>query len=161
MKAAFVAALCILIASPSVAQTGKIDGYEGYKFGMTLEQALKVRASAKQTQCDFNGVTTCIEYQTTVSAFLAKVTVQFAPATPLLLSKILVTLYGEPIDHGCTEIGKELLKLLASKYGNDPFIKDHVATWASSEGGSVSLTALCISPDTGINIISYQPTGPL
>jgi hypothetical protein len=163
-KAALVIALCPLIASvaapsASVAQTRKIDGYEGYKFGMTLEQALKVRPSAKQTQCEYQNVTQCIEYETTVSAFPAKVTVQFHPA----VVQILVTFYSmdDPIDRSCREIGKELLKLMVPKYGSDPFIKDHKATWTSPEGGSVSLTALCTGPEKGINIISYQPTGAL
>jgi hypothetical protein len=52
MKSILAIAVCTLVGavaapSASVAQTKKVDGYEGYKFGMTLEQALKVRPSAK------------------------------------------------------------------------------------------------------------------
>jgi hypothetical protein len=61
MNAALAIAVCTLVgAAPnaSVAETKKVDGYEGYKFGMTLEQALKVRPYAKQIQCDYDDATT-------------------------------------------------------------------------------------------------------
>jgi hypothetical protein len=72
MNAALAIAVCTLVGAvtapnASVAETKKVDGYGGYKFGMTLEQALKVRPYAKQIQCDYDDVTTCIEYQTTIS----------------------------------------------------------------------------------------------
>jgi hypothetical protein len=159
---------CILfivsvVPTASVAQIKRVDGFEGYTFGMTLNQALAVRPTATQTQCDYNGVTTCIEYQTTISAFSAGVVVQFRKAVPLLLSKILVTVHSfdEPNDLPCYQVGKELLRLLSAKYGSDPFVNDHTATWAFAEGGAVSFAALCANKDKGINIISYQPSNAL
>jgi hypothetical protein len=49
-----------------MAQIKKVDGYDGYKFGMTIDQALKVKSAAKQkTPCDYQGVPVCLEYATT------------------------------------------------------------------------------------------------
>jgi hypothetical protein len=168
MNAALAIAVCTLVGAvtapnASVAETKKVDGYEGYKFGMTLEQALKVRPYARQIQCDYDDATTCIEYESTISGFPATVTVQFRPTNQLLLSKILIAFSSmdEPIDHTCPEVGKALLKLLLPKYGEDPLIKDHQVTWSSPEGGSVSLSVLCIGPEKGLNVISYQPSSAL
>jgi hypothetical protein len=165
MKSTFAIALCTLVgvvSAPrnSAAQTKKVDGFEGYRFGMTLEQALKIRPSAKQTKCEYTGVAACLEYGTTVSAFPATVAVQFERANPLLLTQILITIHSmdDPIDHTCRDVTKELLKLMVPKYGDKPLVEDHKVTWASSEGGSVSLTSLCIGPEKGINVISYMPS---
>jgi len=157
--------LCIGSAMParSVAQVRRVEGFEGYKFGMTLDEALAVRPSAKQTQCDYNGVAVCIEYPTTVSAFSGRVVVQFKKTKTLLLSKILVTIrsFDEQRDPPCHDVGKEISKLLVTKYGNNPYVKDHTATWAFAEGGAVSFLALCMSKEKGMNVISYEPSSAL
>jgi hypothetical protein len=156
----FVGAL--FLADRSMAQMKKVEGYDGYKFGMTIEQAKKVKPAAKQTHCDYADVVTCLEYKTTVSAFSATVTVQFKGATPLL-SQILITLYSldDPVRDSCRVVGKAVLSPLVDKYGNNPLVKDHVATWASPEGGLVSLDALCVDDVHGVNIITYKPSSPL
>jgi hypothetical protein len=146
-----------------MAQIRKVDGYDDYKFGMTIDQALKVRPAAKQkTPCDYVGVPVCLEYATTVSVFSATVNVQFEGDTPLL-SQILITISSldEPVPRPCREVGKEVLSLLVGKYGKHPFIKDHEATWTSPDGGSVSLLALCVGENKGVNVISYRPSSPL
>ena len=71
------------------AQIDKVDGYDGYRFGMTLDQAKKIKPAAKQTPCDFVQVVACLEYAITISAFPATVTVQFEGATPAL-SQIII-----------------------------------------------------------------------
>jgi hypothetical protein len=146
-----------------MAQIKKVDGYDDYKFGMTVDQALKVRPAAiRKTPCDYVGVPVCLEYATTVSVFSATVNVQFKGDTPLL-SQILITIRSldEPVRHPCREVGKEVLSLLVDKYGKRPFIKDHAATWTSPAGGSVSLLALCADESKGVNVISYRPSSPL
>ena len=142
-----------------MAQMKKVDGYDDYKFGMTVDQALKVRLAAKRnTPCDYSGVPVCLEYATTVSVFPATVNVQFQGDTPLL-SQILITIRSldEPVRRPCHEVGKEVLRLLVDKYGTHPFIKDRAATWTSPEGGSVSLLALCVDENKGVNVISNRP----
>jgi len=151
------------VPDPVMAQIKKVDGYDGYKFGMTIDQAKKVKPAAKQTRCEYPGVATCLEYETMVSAFPATVVVQFRGDTPLL-SQILLTIrsFDKPVRHSCREVGEEVLKLLAAKYGDSPFIKDHTAAWTSPEGGSVSLLALCVGEaGGGINVITYKPSSPL
>jgi hypothetical protein len=145
------------------AQIERVDGYDGYKFGMTIDQAKQVKPSAKQTRCEYVNVTICLEYATKISIFPATVAVQFKGATPLL-SRILLTIKSLPepvVRHPCREVGKEVLKLLIAKYGDSPLIKDHTATWTSPGGGSVSLLALCVGEAGGINVITYEPTSPL
>ena len=82
--------------------------------------------------------------------------------TPLL-SQILLTIRSldEPVRYPCHDVGKEVLKLLVSKYGERPMIKDHEATWTSPDGGSVSLLALCVDDLKGLNVITYRPSSPL
>jgi hypothetical protein len=149
------------VASDGVVAQTKVDGYDGYKFGMTIDQAKRIKSAAKQTRCEYVDVSTCLEYRTMVSVFPATVTVQFKGAAPLL-SQIIITIrsLADP-SHSCREVGREVLKLLTAKYGNDPFVKDHEATWASPEGGSVSLLALCIGEVEGINVITYKSSSPL
>jgi hypothetical protein len=162
---AVLAGICNASRAEDLAQSRlrRVEGFEGYKFGMTLDEALAVRPTAKTTQCDYKGIAACIEYQTTLSAFSASVAVQFRKAAPLLLSRILVRIrsFGEPNDPRCYEAGREILKLLVAKYGSEPFIKDRTATWASAEGGAVSLLTLCANEDKGINIITYEPSSAL
>jgi hypothetical protein len=145
-----------------MAKIKKVDGYDGYKFGMSIDQALNVKPAAKQkTPCDYQDVPTCLEYATTVSVFSARVNVQFKfeNGTPLL-SQVLLTI-DEPVRHPCHEVGRELLHLLVDKYGEHPVIENHKATWTSPDGGSVSLLALCVTEVQGVNIISYKPSSPL
>ena len=140
-----------------------MDGYDGYKFGMTIDEALKVKfAAKKKTPCDYQGVPVCLEYATTVSAFPATVSVQFQfdGNTPLL-SQILLTVRSLDDRYPCPDVGKEVLKLLVAKYGERPMIKDHEATWTSPDGGFVSLLALCVDDFRGLNVISYRPSSPL
>ena len=146
-----------------MAQIQKVDGYDGYKFGMSIDQAKNIKPAAKQTRCEYVSVDACLEYATTISVFPATVSVQFKGATPLL-SQILLTIrsFPEPVvRHPCREVGEEVLKLLAAKYGTNPLVKDRTATWTSPHGGSVSLLALCVGEVGGINVITYAPSSPL
>lgn len=146
------------------AQIEKVDGYDGYKFGMTIDQAKRVKPSAKQTRCEYaSGPMWCLEYATRVSDFPAEVTVQFPGATPLL-TQILVTFRSLPDNvprYSCREVGKEILKLLIAKYETDALLKGHTVTWTSPHGGSVSLTSLCVGEVEGINVVTYRTSNPL
>ena len=144
------------------AQIKKVDGYEGYKFGMTLDQAKKVNPSAQQTRCTYVSVTACLEYPTTVSIFPAMVVVQFEGAPPLL-RQVLLTIKSsaETLIRSCTEVTTEVVKLLIAKYGNRPLVRGFEAVWASPDGGSVILSAFCTNKDEGLNIIAYTSSSPL
>jgi hypothetical protein len=151
------------VSGRAMAQIKQVEGYDGYKFGMTIDQAKKVKPAAKQTRCEFAGVATCLEYKTKLSAFPATVTVQFKGEAPLL-SQILITIRSldKPVLHSCRDVGEEVLRLLVAKYGDKPFIKNHEATWTSPEGGSVSLLSLCVGEaGNGVNVITYTLSSPL
>lgn len=146
-----------------IAGMKKVDGYDGYKFGMTLDQALQIKPFAKQkTPCGYKGVPVCLEYATAVSGFPARVDIQFEGSAPLL-SRILLTIssFEESVRHTCAEVGKVVLGLLADKYGKDPVVDDRKTTWTSPDGGSISLLTLCVHDRKGINVIGYEPSGPL
>jgi hypothetical protein len=151
-----------LASATALAQLGKVEGYDGYKFGMTVDQARAVKPIAKQTPCDFVNVITCLEYETRVTAFPATAIVQFTGAPPLL-SAVLLTIRSsdEPSGPMCHEIGQEVLSLLLARYGAKPLIRTHAAIWASPEGGSVSLLARCDGEGRGTNIIVFKPSGAL
>lgn len=111
----------------------KVDGYDGYKFGMTLDQALQIKPFVKQkTPCGYKGVPVCLEYATTVSGFPARVDIQFEGSAPLL-SRILLTIssFEVSVRHTCAEVGKVVLGLLADKYGKDPVVDDRKTTWTA------------------------------
>jgi hypothetical protein len=146
----------------ALAHLGKVEGYDGYKFGMTVDQARTVKPIAKETPCDFVNVITCLEYETRVAAFPATAIVQFT-GTPPLLSAVLLTIRSsdEPAGPTCHQIGQEVLSLLRARYGAKPLIRNHAAIWASPEGGSVSLLARCDGEDRGSNIVVFKPSGAL
>jgi hypothetical protein len=135
----------------------KIDGYGGYKFGMTVEQALRVNPAARLTDCDDSDATACLVYTTAISAFSASVTVQFA-GTTARVSKILVTIdtAENAQAHSCLNVGQEILKLLVDTYGASSRVEGCETTWVSPEGGSVSLLSLCVG-SRGVNVLGYSP----
>lgn len=155
-------ALSLLGTGSAMAQAPKIDGYDGYRFGMTVEEASKVKGGAQYASCDFKDVVGCIEYPVTVSAFPARVSVQFKGQTPRIV-QVIVTFDSlrEPIKNPCKAVSKEIVRLLATKYGDAPHVQKGTATWASPNGGAVEMSSLCLDETTGINLIVYRPSAAL
>ncbi|WP_422033965.1 hypothetical protein [Reyranella sp.] len=145
-----------------LAQVPKIDGYDGYRFGMTIEEATKVKTGLSYVSCDFKDVVGCIQYPVTVSAFPAQVSVQFKGATPRVV-QIVVSFDSlrEPNKNPCRAISKEVFRLMAAKYGDAPLVKKGTATWASPNGGAVEMSSLCLDEATGMNVIVYRPSASL
>lgn len=112
----------------AAAQVDKIDGYEGFAFGMTMEQAVAIRPGSKVEPC---GVVGCIEYTTNVSGFPATVDVQFGGDPPLVTKVVLVIEsmnVADAANRPCTAITSELGRQLATKYGKTFLIKRNTAT---------------------------------
>jgi hypothetical protein len=148
-------------ADAPVSQPTQVDGYQDYKFGMTLEQARIINPAAAYTKCNYVGVVACLEYPTTISAFPAKVVVQFTGAPPLLTQVVIsFDALNEPVRFPCSMVATELTKLLAAKYGRQPFTDQFDTTWAFANGSSVKLSAMCLG-NKGMNIIVYRPSNPL
>jgi hypothetical protein len=68
----------------------KLDGYGGYKFGMTLEQAFAVRRDVKITQCEYENVYRCIERQGNFFGHAGTIVVQISGRTKRV-NKIVLT----------------------------------------------------------------------
>jgi hypothetical protein len=134
-----------------------IDGYGGYKFGMSIEQALRVNPAARLAPCDDADATACLAYATAISNFSALVTVQFTGAAPRV-SRILVTIDADENGQSrpCPSVGREILGLLVDTYGASSRVEGYETTWVSSEGGSVSLLSLCVG-SKGVNVLGYSP----
>ena len=165
-RATLVRALMVvgLVVSslPAAAQMAKVEGYDGYLFGMTVDQAMRVKAGVKYAPCDFKDVVGCIEYDAMVSAFPTRVVVQFKGASPRLAQVVLqFDSLREPIQHPCKVVTAELVRLLVARYGGEPLIVQGVATWTSPEGGSVSFSQLCIDEKRGFNSVLYRPSAAL
>jgi hypothetical protein len=144
-----------------VSQPTQVDGYQDYKFGMTVEQARIINPAAAYTKCDYVGVVACLEYPTTISAFPAKVVAQFTGVPPLLTQVVIAfNALNEPVRFPCSMVARELRMLLAAKYGRQPFTDQSNTTWAFANGSSVQLSALCLG-DKGITTIVYRPSNPL
>lgn len=146
----------------ALAQVPKIDGYDGYRFGMTVEEAAKVKAGPSYASCEFTDMVGCIQYPVTVSAFPALVSVQFKGATPRVVQIIIsFDSLKEPDKYPCEAVAKEVFRLMAAKYGRPPLFKKGIATWASPNGGAVEFSTLCLNETTGMNVIIYRPSAPL
>ena len=155
--------VCLLLsAGPASAQIAAINGYDGYRFGMSVEQAARVRPQAPYTRCQFQNVVGCVEYETNVANYKAKVIIQFK-GNPVSLGQIVVQ-FGQiedPIEYPCRQAGKVILGLLIDKYGAHPRTQSHKATWTSPYGGQVSFTDLCVDDQRGLSIVAYSPSNPL
>ena len=159
-----VAAVAAAMIGPwtARAQMPKVEGYDGYTFGMTVEQARHVKPAVPYDACDFKDVVGCIKYPVTISAFPAVVAVQFK-GSPAKVVQIVVQFDSlrQPRAGKCKVVTAEVGRLLAAKYGPRPIVSRATATWTSPAGGSVSLTALCVDDDIGINAVAYQPSSTL
>lgn len=144
------------------AEPASIQGYDGYIFGMTLSDALAMHSNAKQTKCDYVGVSTCIIYPTTISTYTGIVTVQFKGAEPKRVSRILITFSSpEEPTFSCKAITKTMVSLLVDKYGSNAVSTPGKAIWTFPHGGAVALVTLCKEDNLGIIIISYEPSNTL
>jgi hypothetical protein len=138
----------------------RVDGYGGYKFGMTIQEADAVRADdIVNKACEFNAIEACIERKTeffgeeaTILALVSsqshkveRVNISFdrtRPATPGACKKVLSSIAGP----------------LIKTFGTNTKEEGANITWHFTRGGKVTLARLCINEDMGMVIISYSPS---
>jgi len=141
----------------------EIDGYGGYKFGMTLKEADAVRDDDAVVSCDYVGVKTCIEREGNFFGEKGVVTVQFDLKTNRV-RQILITfrrLDGEKGQKACRKVLETIATPLIDTYGKPRISEDNSEiAWYARRGGRVQLTKLCITEDTGAVIVSYAPSEP-
>lgn len=162
IRRVILCAVALITPLAALAQVPKIDGYDGYRFGMTIEEAAKVKGGSRYASCDFKDMVGCIQYPVTVSAFPALVSVQFKGATPRVVQIVIsFDSLKEPDKYPCEAVAKEVFRLMVAKYGSPPIFKKGIATWASPNGGAVDFSTLCLNETTGMNVVIFRPSAPL
>jgi hypothetical protein len=132
--------------------------FDGFNFGMTVEEATAVKPGSAYAQCGFRGVVGCIEYETTVSAVPATVDVQFNGNPPRVIQIVLMinSLQGPGVA-SCSSVTQGLRNWLVRNHGIRFRVIKNSAVWTRPNGGLVELLALCTTQSKGVNVISYRP----
>ena len=157
-----------LWTATSAYASDKIDGFGGYNFGMPLAEALRIRADAKQTKCEYKNVDICIEYTEMIYGEQAKIAVIFN-INSNKVDKIIVSfekINSKKGSNECINVSRTMFSKLEKKYGEDFIMKNSKAnfpeaTWHPVSGGKVNMKRFCIDNDSGMVIIAYEQTGSL
>jgi len=138
----------------------RVDGYGGYKFGMTLEEADAVRADDMVNKgCDFRAIEACIERKTQLfgeeAIIIALVSSESHTVNQVNISfNRLSSVAGGACKKVLSSIGGALIET----FGTNTKENGADITWHLPRGGKVTLTRLCINEDKGMVIVSYSPT---
>lgn len=134
----------------------KIDGYGGYKFGMTLAEADAVTNDDKIVGCEYYGVRKCI---TRGGEFLGEsetVVAQIDDKTQRI-RQVVVSFEGTE-SGACDAVARVVRNTLLKSYGlDDVNAKGPRAEWHFPKGGSIGLLKLC---EVGMNLVtvSFAPS---
>jgi hypothetical protein len=156
--------LVLIYNAPNVvAESGRIDridGYGGYKFGMTLKEADAVRADdVVNKDCEFNGIEACIERKTHLFGEEAIITAQVSSETHTLEHIIISFKRLELVAPGaCKNVISSISGPLLETFGRKFKEKGRDITWHLPRGGTIELTNLCLNEDKGVDVISYKPS---
>ena len=157
--------LCALTSATSARaqSTGrtpeKITGYAGYQFGMTLEQAKVVDSQAKIVDCDYaNDVSICIEKQASFFGETGRIHVLFSRTTKQVIQINVAFEHLQASEGACQRAVKTVVEALFARFDRPTKMADGGLQWYAPSGGAVSFSNLCLGPDTGVVIVSYQPS---
>ena len=165
----YLLVLLIALSGAAIADD-LIDGFGGYKFGMTLKEAKEIRTDAKQTKCEYTklNIDTCLEYDDNFYGEQATVTVLFEKSSNKVHSvAISFDRFGaKKGSDDCIRVATTLFPRLVEKYGDKFKFKNTIAnfpegTWYPSAGGKLSMKRFCIDNDSGMVSIVYEPAGSL
>lgn len=160
---AVLASLSSSAQPPPQHLAGKLDGYGGYKFGMTLKEAMAVRGDVKVTNCEYTGVEKCLERQGRFFGEPGNVTVQIFKSTGRV-EQIVIAFrrMDSPEDsQACKKTVDVLLPQLLKVYDPKQAVSPNTQrelVWYFSKGGEVSLVNLCITDDLGMVVVTYKAT---
>jgi hypothetical protein len=135
-----------------------IKGYGGYQFGMSLEEAKRVDARAKVTNCDYKDIAFCLERADNFLGEPGMIRILFS-AKDMRLSRINLTfdrLAGT--DRACKRGSATVEQALLRGFGPSNKTQDGKVFWYAPAGGAVSFLSLCVDDDTGMIVVSYEPT---
>lgn len=141
-------------------QITKLEGFGGYKFGMTLEEADAVRKDdVINRACEFHETEVCIERRTVFFGEEAIITAQISSRTHRL-DQVIITFnrIKSTIAGACKKVLHNIAGPLLKTYGTGAKEENNNFVWHLPQGGEVTLTRLCITEDSGVVVVSYRQT---
>ncbi len=138
--------------------TEKLDGYGGYKFGMTLAQADAVRSDdVVKKPCDYAETEACIEREVELFGEAASIAVLISSETRTV-RQINITFSRTSADkmRGCKKVLSNIAGPLAETFGGNYRVNDGLITWYFPLGGQVTLSKFCLPNDYGVVVVSYK-----
>jgi hypothetical protein len=135
-----------------------ITGYGGYQFGMSLEDAKRIDPRAKVTTCDYRDIAFCLERADNFFGEPGVIRILFS-ATDRRVSRINLTfdrLAGA--DGACKRGSTTVAEALLRRFGPSNKTQDGKLFWYAAAGGAVSVLNLCVDDDSGMIVVSYEPS---
>lgn len=136
----------------------RIDGYNSYKFGMSIEQAREARPTSHKTDCDYVGTAYCLTENTQFFGQDANIDALFAKATKSLYQVNITFDRVKGKDGACKKVLEAIATPLGQKWGFPTRERGVTLFWESVHGGTLSVSRFCIDDDSGIVVVSYQDT---
>jgi hypothetical protein len=147
-----------IYAQSSSAIPDKITGYGGYQFGMRLEDAKKIDARAKVTDCGYTDTAFCLERKDSFFGEAGEVSVLFS-AKDKRVWKINISFKRlDGTDGACRNVSKTVVEALFRRFGKPTTAEPGKASWFARLGGVISFSSICIDEDKGIIVVSYTPS---
>lgn len=135
-----------------------ITGYGGYQFGMSLAEAKRIDGRAQVTTCDYRDIAFCLERADNFFGEPGVLRILFS-ATDRRVSRINLTfdrLAGA--DGACRRGSTAVAAALLRRFGPSNQTQDGKVFWYAAAGGAVSFLTLCVDDDSGMIVVSYEPS---
>jgi hypothetical protein len=164
-----VATLCCLLALGTSAFTdvhaqstpqmpGKVTGYGGYRFGMTLDEARRVDSRAVETKCEYVGAAICLQKDEKFFGEPGRIDALFADSDKRLTRININFNRLDGPDGACKKVADTVVSALFRTFGNPTKAEKAQGYWYPPAGGEISFTNFCINDDLGIVVVSYGPS---
>ncbi len=149
--------LLTLLTTTVSASENEIDGFGYYKFGMTLDEAEKVREDDELTDCDYKTVAKCLEYDSVFYGEEARVVALISSDT-LRINAILVNFdrINTTELKACRNVLKAIAGPLLHKYGTNVEKEGSSHIWNQSNGNRVILSSFSVTDDNGLVVVAYE-----
>jgi hypothetical protein len=143
----------------------KLEGWGGYKFGMTITEAAAVRKEARWEEQLWGSPPVkekCLAFDSEFMGEKGKVTVRFKEG-----KLFRITISFDRFKGGCDEnLMKTIFGGVVDVYGDKFTIDNREAVWRFPQGGKISLLYVCIRPQdtdfkpeaigTGVIYLHYE-----
>jgi hypothetical protein len=162
-RAASVAALLACALATKAEPPERIDGYGGYRFGMSFAEADAVHGDHTRGKLrNDNYSADYLSREETVFGESAELLAMFDKHSQQLAALTLrFNRYHAPAGGGeCMRVLKLVEEKLTEQYGTRNLVIAHEPggrTWTFPQGGVVSTTNLCSGADKGAVAVSFRP----